>query len=60
MKIHENQLFSLREFFVGGVMFNKSDSKRDEFPLFGAQANRDYDRWHSFAAYHKEIGEANH
>ena len=41
-------------------MFNKSDSKRDEFPLFGAQANRDYDRWHSFAAYHKEIGEANH
>ncbi|MBP5091736.1 MAG: hypothetical protein J6328_04185 [Bacilli bacterium] len=39
-------------------MFNKSDIKRDEFQLFGAQAKKGYDWWwHSFTAINAKSGE---
>ena len=39
-------------------MFNKSDIKRNEFQLYGAQAKKGYDWWwHNFTGYEEKTGE---
>ena len=57
-KLFKRFLTKMIIYYLGGLIMNKSDLKRDYYMLKGSLAKKGYDWWwHSLTAYDKETGE---